>query len=356
MTFFLFECYSLIGIVAMSGRKKVNRSKKKHTKRQKVLNLMTRMKKKGNMSVNLESGINVRCSEADVYDAASSQSPEVATNTLNNNKHLPNSDIIPDSDNERKHLEEVRNTSVNTLEKRKIEFSSFKRATKRSRTCSLNRTGKKDLKWPKRISSTSCLTSWPNAAEEILLPSPMMEDVPKAKRSHDEVSMYSEDTSLICQPVKKAKSIESSTESLFSSAEQMMEISPVLTCSNKRTRHNSDLNNSFASEKFSEPDDSPPILRPKKRTKSVSGILPQAAKEPLKLLSECSLTSQQADLYMTPTKTVTPPENMMTVHIPATSPEDYPVAPQFQLKDNNSSSLESFLLKDAQNRSLQKVC
>jgi hypothetical protein len=335
----------------MSGRRRVNRKRKKHTKRQKILNLMERMKKKENMSENLGSAINERCSEAGIFITESSQSSDMTASTLSsNNKQLLNNDISSCCDNERKdHLEEVRNNRINTLEKRKNEFSSLKRATKRSRTCSLNRSGKKDIKWPKRNSSTSCLTSWLVAAEEILLPSPMMEDVSTGKRSRDEVTVYPEDTSLICQPVKKAKSVESSTESLFPSAQQMMEISPVLMSSNKRTRQNSDLNNSFASEKLSETDDSSPILRPKKRTKSISGILPQAAKEPSELLSECSLSSQEADLYMTPTTSFTPPEKMVTVHIPATSP----VAPQLQLKNNNS---DSFLPMDTQNRSLQKVC
>jgi hypothetical protein len=341
----------------MSGRRRVNRKRKKNTKRQNILNMMERIKEKKNMSQNLESAISVRCSEAGVFNAESSQPADITASTLsnnnnNNNKQLPNNDIIPLSDNGRKeHLEEVRNNSINTLEKRKNEFSTFKRATKRSRTCSLNRAGKKDVKWPERNSSTSCLTSWLVAAEEILLPSPMVEDVPTAKRSRDEVTVYSEDTPLICRPVKKAKSVESSTESLFSSVQQMMETSPVLLSSNKRTRHNSDLNNSFASEKFSGTDDSSPIPRPKKRTKSISGISPQAAKEASKLLPECSLSSEEADLCMTPTKSVTSPENMVTLHIPATSP----VAPQLQLKNNNSNSLESFLPMDARNRSLQKV-
>jgi hypothetical protein len=184
------------------------------------------------------------------------------------------------------------------------------------------------------------------------------EDVPKAKRSRDEVTAYSEDTCLICQPVKKARSVESCTESLCSSAQEMMETSPVLMPGNKRTRHNSALNNSFTSEKFSETDDSPPIRRPKKRTKSISRILSQTAKESSKLLPECSLSSQEANLYMTPTKSVTSPENTVAVHIhiPATSSEHCMVAPQLRLKDSNSNSVESFLPMDAQNKSLQKVC
>jgi hypothetical protein len=329
----------------MSGRRRVNRKRKKHTKRQKIQNMMERIKENKNMSENLESATSVRSSEAGILNAESSQSSDITASTLsdNNNKQLANNDRIPCSDNGRKeHLKKVRNNSINTLEKRKNEFSTFKRATKRSRTCSLNRAGKKDVKWPQRNSSTSCLTSWLVAAEEILLPSAMLEDVPTAKRSRDEVTLYSEDTSLICQPVKKAKSVESSTESLFPSAQQMVETSPVLMSSNKRTRHNSNLNNSFASEKFSETDDSPPILRPKKRTKSISGILPQAAEEPSNLLPACSLSSQEAGSCVTPTK---------SVMSPATSP----VATQLQLKDSNSDSLELFLPMDAQNRSLQKV-
>lgn len=341
----------------MAGRRRANRPRKKHTKRQKMLNLMERIKKKENMSEDLESSINVRCSEADIFNAESSHSSDVTTSTSdNNNKQLPNIDIIPSTDSEGiEHLEEVTHTNINPLQKRKNELSSDKRANKRSRTCSLNRSGKKDLKWPRRNSTTSCLTSWLIAAEEILLPPPTTEDVPKAKRSRDEVTVYSEDISVICQPVKKAKSVESSTESLCSSAQQMMETSRVLTPSNKRPRHNSALNNSFTSEKFSETEDSPPILRPKKRTKSVSGILSQTAKESSELLPDCSLSSQEANLYVTPTKSVTP-ENRVTIHIPAASPEHCLIAPQLQLKDNNSNSFESFLSMDAQNKSLQKVC
>lgn len=342
----------------MAGRRRANRPRKKHTKRQQMLNLMEKIKKKKeNMSEDLESPMNIRCSEADIFNAESSESSDVTTSTLDdNNKQLPDTDIIPSTDSERKeHLEEVTDTNINSLEKRKNELSSVKRAIKRSRTCSLNRSEKKDLKWPKRNSSTSCLTSWLIAAEEILLPPPMTEDVPKAKRSRDEVTAYSEDTSVICQPVKKAKSVESSTEYLCSSAQQMMETSPVLMPSNKRTRHNSALNNSFTSEKFSETEDSPPILRPKKRSKSISGILSQTAKESSELLPECSLSSQEANLYMTPTKSVTPPENTVTIHIPA-SPEHCLVAPQLRLKDNNSNSFGSFSPMDAQNKSLQKVC
>lgn len=311
------------------------------------------------MSEDLESPINVRCSEADIFNAESSQSSDVTTSTSDNNnkKQLPNIDIIPNTESEGKeHMEKVTLTNMNPLENRKNELSSVKRANKRSRTCSLNRSGKKDVKWPKRNSSTSCLTSWLIAAEEILLPPPTTENVPKAKRSRDEVTVCSEDTSVICQPVKKAKSVESSTESLCSSAQQIMETPPVLMPSNKRTRHNSALNNSFTSEKYSETEDSPPVLRPKKRTKSISGILSQTAKESSELLPDCLLSSQEANLYMTPTKSVTPPENRVTIHIPATSPEHCLVTPQLRSKDNNANLFKSFLSTDAQNKSLQKVC
>ncbi|PNF24329.1 hypothetical protein B7P43_G11899, partial [Cryptotermes secundus] len=134
-----------------------------------------------------------------------------------------------------------------------------------------------------------------------------------------------------------------------------METPPVLMPSNKRTRHNSALNNSFTSEKYSETEDSPPVLRPKKRTKSISGILSQTAKESSELLPDCLLSSQEANLYMTPTKSVTPPENRVTIHIPATSPEHCLVTPQLRSKDNNANLFKSFLSTDAQNKSLQKL-
>jgi hypothetical protein len=347
----LFEFYSILGTVTMSGRRRANRARKKRTKRQKMLNLMERIKKKKDISEELETE---PPTEVDVIAAESSQSSDVISSTVDNDiTQLPNVNLAPDNDNERKeHLEPVGITNT-SLEKRKNEFSSLKRATKRSRTSSLSRGGRKDLNWPKRNSSTSCLSSWLVAAEQILVPSPMTEDVPKAKRSRDEVTVCSEDSSLVCQPVKKTKSVETSTEALCSSTQpvmEMMETSPVLTPSNKRARHNSVLNNSFTNEKMSEIDDSPPIFRPKKRTKSISGISPQISEESLKLLPECSLSSQKPYLNITPAES---PASPVTIHISAANPEHHlSSAPQLQVIDNNSNLLDSFTSMDAQN----KVC
>jgi hypothetical protein len=346
----------------MSGGRRANRARKRHNKKQKMLNLMEGIKKKETVpeALKTESPLGTSCSEADVCNAESSPSSDVISSTVDSdNMQYPNMNTISGNGTERKeYLEPAGVSNINCLEKRKNEFSSLKRATKRTRTSSLSRLGRKDINWPKRNYSTSCLTSWLVAAEHILAPSPMTH-IPKVKRSRDEVTLCSEDTYFECQPVKRTKSVDSSIEPVCSSTQpmmEMMEISPVLTPSNKRTRHNSAMNNSFMNEKMCETDDSPPILRPRKRTKSISGILPQISKESVKLLPECSLSSQKPDLNMTPTKYVTPPASPMTVHISAACSEHFPSELQLQLMDNRSNTLESCIPMDAQNKSLQKVC
>lgn len=336
----------------MSGRRRANRARKKRAKRQKMLNLMEIIKKKEDVSEELEMEPLI---EGDIITAESSQFSDVVSSTVGNDSlHLPNVNMEQDNDTARKELLEPVGVNISSLEKRKNEFSTLKRAPKRSRTSILGQGGRKDLNWPERNSSTPCLTSWLVAAEQMLVPSPVTDDAPKAKRSRDDVTVYSEDCSLVCQPVKKTKSIATSTKASCSSTHPVMEImetSPVLTPSNKRTRHNSVLNNSFTIEKMSETDDSPPVFRPKKRTKSMSGISPQTSKESLKLLPEYPLSSQMPYLKITPAEScTTSPVSLRTY---ATGPEHYLFsAPQLQETDNNSNLLDSFPPMDAQN----KVC
>jgi hypothetical protein len=132
---------------------------------------------------------------------------------------------------------------------------------------------------------------------------------------------------------------------------EMMETSLVLTSSNKHTRHNSLLDNSFTNEKTPDTEDSPPIFRPKKRTKSVLGISPQISKESLNFLSEYPLSSQKQYLNTVPAEyTHACP---VTVYISAASPEHHPSsAPELQVMYSNSNSLHSFTPLDAHN----KVC
>jgi hypothetical protein len=333
--------------VKMPGRRRANRARKKRSRRQRILNLLEGMDKKENVSggLELESSQDTCCSEADIFlNAESPHSSDVTNTTFDNDiKQLRNISILPSLEMKRKeHLESVGVTSTNILEKRKNEFSSLKRATKRTRTSSLIPAERKDFNWPKRNSSTSCLTSWLAAAEQRLLSSSLTDETPKAKRSRDDVTVCSDDPSLLCQPVKKTKNVESLTESLRSSTQLMMEVmetSPVLTPSKKRTRHNSAMNNSVTDQKISETDDSPPIQRPKKRTKSVSKISDKMSEELLKL-PESRLSLQDANLEMIPAKSVTVLE----------SPEHRSfLAPHLQLLDSNSPT-------NAQSKTLQKVC
>jgi hypothetical protein len=319
--------------------------------------------KKENMSEELElvSQENMSCSEADIFlNAESSHSSDVTNTTFDNDiKQLCNISTLPGHETRRKeHLESVGVASINTLEKRKNEFSSLKRATKRTRTLSLSRAERKAFNWPKRNSSTSCLTSWLAAAEQGLLSSSVTEDTPKAKRSHDEVTVCSDDTSLLCQPVKKSKNVESLTQPLCSPTQpmmEMMETSPVFTPSNKRMRHNSALNNSFTNEKMSETDDSPPILRPKKRTKSVS-IISATTSEDLLKLPETPLSLQDTNLNMTPTTSAAILASPVTSHISARSQEHHSFsAARLRLTDSNSHSLDLFTPINAQNKTSQKV-
>jgi virulence-associated protein VagC len=314
-----------------------------------MLSLMERIKKKEDTSGKLETEPST---EVDVITAESLQSSEVISNTVDNDStQLPNVSKIPDNDTERKdHFEPVGITNVSSLEKRKNEFSSLKKASKRSRTSILSRGERKDLNWPERNSSTSCLSSWLVAAEQMLVSSAVIEDIPKAKRTHDQVTVCSEDSTLVCQPVKKTKNIETSTEALCLSTQPLvetMETSPVLTPSNKRTRHNSVLDNSFTNEKMSETDDSP-IFRPKKRTKSISAISPQMSKESLKLLPELILPSQKPYLNIAPADC--PTASPVTLHISAASPDQHLTSTsQLQVIDNNSNLHDLFTPMDAQN-------
>ena len=310
----------------------------------------------------LESPEDMSCSEADIFlNAESSHFSDVTNGTLDNDiKQLCNISTLLDHETKTKdHSESLCVSSSNTLEKRKNEFPSLKRATKRTRTSSLSGAERKDFRWPKRYSSTSCLTSWHIGTEQRLPSSSVTEDTPKAKRSRDEMTVRSDDTLLLCQPVKKTKNVESLTEPLCSSAQpvmETMEISPVLTPSNKRTRRNSALNNSFKSEKMSETDDSPPILRPKKRTKSVSTISTKMAEGLLKL-AETPLSLQDTNLNMIPAKSVPVLENPTITHVSARSPEHHSFSePHLRLTDDNSHVLGLFNPTNAQNKTLQKVC
>jgi hypothetical protein len=328
-----------------------------------MLNFLEGKKKEENVSeeLELESPEDVSCSEADIFlNAESSHSSVVTSSTLDNDvRQLCNSTLPVHETKRKEHLESVGVTCINSLEKRKNKFSSLKRATKRTRTSSLSQAERKDLNWPNRNSSTPCLTSWLVAAEQRLLSSSVTQDTPKAKRSRDEVTVCSDNTSLLCQPVKKTKNVESLTEPLCSNTQpmmKMMETSPALTPSNKRTRHNSALNDSFTNEKMSETDDSPPILRPKKRTKSVSLISAKMSEELLKL-PETPLSVQDTNLNMTPAKSVPIFESPVTTRISGRSPEHHSFsAPHFCLTDNNSHSLDLVTSINAQNRTLQKVC
>ena len=310
----------------------------------------------------LETPEDMSCSEADVFlNAESSHFSDVTNNTLDNDiKQLCNISTVLDHETKTKEQSETLCvSSTNTLEKRKNEFPSLKRATKRTRTSSLSGAERKDFNWTKRYSSTSCLTSWLVGAEQRLPSSSVTEDTPKAKRSHDEVTVCSDDTLLLCQPVKKTKNVESLTEPLCSSTQpvmEMMEISPVLTPSNKRTRHNTALNNSYKNEKMSETDDSPPILRPKKRTKSVSTVSAKMSEELLKV-AETPLTLQDINLNMTPAKSVPVLESPMITHISAQSPEHHSFSvPHMRFTDDNSHLLGLFTPTSAQNKNLEKVC
>jgi len=348
----------------MPGRRRANRARKKRSRRQKMLHFLKGMKKEETVleELELESPEDMSCSEADIFlNAESSHFSDVTNSTLDNDiKQSCNISTLPDHETETKeHSESLCVSSTNTLEKRKTEFPSLKRATKRTRTSSLSGAERKDFNWPKRYSSTSCLTSWLVGAEQRLPSSSVTEDTPKAKRSHDEVTVCSDDTTLLCQPVKKTKNVESLTETLCSSTQpvmEMMEISPVLTPSNKRTRRNSALNNSFKNEKMSETDDSPPILRPKKRTKSVSTISAKMSEELLKL-AETPPSLQDTNLNMNPAKSVPVLESPMNTHISARSPEHHSFSvPHLRLTDDNSHLLGLFTPTNAQNKNLQKVC
>jgi len=309
----------------------------------------------------LESPEDMSCSETDIFlNAESSHFPDLRNSTLDSDiKQLSNISTLLDHEIKTKeHSESLCISSTNTLEKRKNEFPSVKRSTKRTRTSSLIGAERKDFNLPKRYSSTSCLTSWLIGAEQRLPSSSVTEDTPKAKRSHDEVNVCLDDTSLMCQPVKKTKNAESLTEPLCSSTQpvmEMMEVSPVLTPSNKRTRRNSALNNSFKNEKMSDTDDSPPILRPKKRTKSVSTVSVTMSEELLKL-AETPLSLQDTNLNMAASKSVPILESPMITHISAQSPEHHSFSvPHLQLTEDNSQLLGLLTPTNAQNKTLQKV-
>jgi len=348
----------------MPGRRKANRARKKRSRRQKMLRFLKGMKKEEIVleELELESPEDMSCSETEIFlNAESSHFSDVANSTLDSDiKQLCNTSTLLDHEIETKeHSESLCVSSTNTLEKRKNEFPSLKRSTKRTRTSSLSGAERKDFNWPKRYSSTSCLTSWLIGAEQRLPSSSVTEDTPKAKRSRDEVTVCSDDTSLLCQPVKKTKNVESLTEPLCSSTQpvmEVMEISPVLTPSNKRTRRNSALNNSFKNEKMSETDDSPPILRPKKRTKSVSTVSTTMSEELLKL-AETPLSLQDTNLNMAAAKSVPYLESPVMTHISLRSPEHHSFSvPHLQLTDDNSHLLGLITPTNAQNETLQKVC
>jgi hypothetical protein len=355
---------SFLVTVKMPGRRRANQARKKRSRKQKKLHFLEGMKKEEIVSeeLELESPEDMSCSEVDIFlNAESSHSSDVTNSTLDNDiKQLHNISALLDQKTETKeHLESVGVPSINTLEKRKNEFPSLKRATKRTRTSSLNGAERRDFNWPKRNSSTSCLTSWLIAEEQRLPSSSVTEDTPKAKRSRDEVTVWLDDASLLCQPVKKTKNVESLSEPLCSSTQsvvEMIETSRVLTPSNKRTRHNSALNNSFKNEKMSETDDSPPILRPKKRTKSVSAISTKMSEEMLKL-AETPLSLQDTNVNKIPAKSVPILESPVITHISARSPERHSFSvTHLRLTDDNSHLLGLFTPTNVQNKSLQKVC
>lgn len=354
---------SILVAVKMPGRRRANRARKKRSRRQKMLHFVKGMKKEEIVvqEVELKSPEDMSCSETDIFLSAESSHFSDLTNSTSDSdiKQLCNISTLLDHEIMTKEQSEspcVSNT--NTLEKRKNEFPSIKRSTKRTRTSSLIGAERKDFNLPKRYSSTSCLTSWLIEAEQRLPSSSVTEDTPKAKRSHDEVTVCSDDTTLLCQPVKKTKNVESLTEPLCSSTQpvmEMMEISPVLTPSNKRTRRNSALNNSFKNEKMSETDDSPPILRPKKRTKSVSTVSTTMSEELLKL-AETPLSLQDTNLNMDGAKSVQILESPMTTQVSARSPEhDSLSVPHLRLTEDNSHLLGLFTPANAQNKTLQKV-
>lgn len=344
---------SFLVTVKMPRRSWANQARKKHSRKQKKLHFLEGMKKEEIVSeeLELESTEDMSCSEVDIFlNAESSHSSDVTNSTLDIDiKQLCNISALLDQKTETKeHLDSVGVPSINTLEKRKNEFPSLKRVSKCKRTSSLNGAERRDFNWPKRNSSTSCLTTWLIA-----------EDTPKAKRSRDEVTVWLDDASLLCQRVKKTKNVESLIEPLCSSTQpvmEMIETSRVLTPSNKLTRHNSALNNSFKNEKMSETDDSPPILRLKKRTKSVSAISTKMSEEMLKL-AETPLSLQDTNVNKIPAKSVPILENPVITHISARSPERHSFSvPHLRLTDDNSHLPVLFTPTNAQNESSQKVC
>jgi len=347
----------------MPGRRRANRARKKRGRKQKMLHFLKGMKKEEIVvqEVELESSEDMSCSETDIFfNAESSHFSDLTNSTLDSDiEQLCNISTLLDQEIKTKeHSESLCVSSTNTLEKRKHEFPSVKRSTKRTRTSSLIGGERKDFNLPKRYSSTSCLTSWLIGAEQRLPSSSVTEGTPKAKRTRDEVTLCSDDTSLLCQRVKKTKNFESLTEPLCSSTQpvmEMMEISPVLTPSNKRTRHNSALNNAFKNENMSETDDSPPILRPKKRTKSVSTVSATMSEELLKP-AETLLSLEDTNLNVAAAKSVPILESPMITHISARSPEHHSFSvPHLQLTEDNSHLLGLSTPTNAQNKTLQKV-
>ena len=276
-----YVVYFIVGADTMPNRRKI-RARKKRVKRQKMLNLMERIKKKEN-EMRSESPL-LSCpgtSQEPSSSVVGKSSVDMTASTLKD-------DVEP---------------TVTCSEKRKSEFLPIKRENKRSRTSSNNRGKKDNLNWPKKNSSTSCLSSWLVAAEDIFVPSPVggLKDNCKTKRSRDEDVNVADDLGLVSQPVKKTKSSETPVERMSispKSTPEKMEISPVST-SNKRTRHCSVQDN--CELRISESESSP-LRRPVKRTKSIT----DTPSEFLEFEAECLPVSSKH--ITTPVKcTVTPP-------------------------------------------------
>ncbi|XP_068086788.1 uncharacterized protein [Anabrus simplex] len=163
-------------------------------------------------------------------------------------------------------------------EKRKNEFSPLKKAVKRSRTSKhVSSLPKKvDLKWPIKNSSTANLMSWLDAAEQMFVPSPTASEM-KAKRMRTGSLSSREETSktpMSSVAVKRTKSAQEpkreKLEETFESTESCSVtcITPII--SGKRSRRSS-LSRSLSSTERSLTVDEC-LQRPKKRNKSVSGL------------------------------------------------------------------------------------
>ncbi|PSN47460.1 hypothetical protein C0J52_01969 [Blattella germanica] len=329
----------------MPGRKKF-RARKRRARRQKMLNLMERIKKK-EREAEQKSPV-FSCSEGELGNKLFKESSDSATGTESNfSMQVSYEENMMSSSTDSKENQEPAN--FNGLEKRKSEFSSVKRANKRTRTSSLNKARKKDLMWPEKNSSTSCLTSWLVAAEDIFISSPASNEVNKTKRNRDETSTCKEDMPQVCQPVKKTKNIPLDDEPLVSplrSTVEAMEISPDVISSNKRLRHSSSKNNSLVDEeRTSEFDDSPPVVRPIKRLKNLKEKTSpsSSSSESSDSLPECMQPSLKEPnlLFSSTVKCIVTPATPVSSHnTPALSEQRPFSAPQLRSMEVDSDYFE----------------